>query len=284
MISHPGLWDAVPKRLRKCAVIYDCMDLAQSFTTSASEASRIIATEDELLDASQVVFASSRNIAKDLSNRASMTLRKPPVLVRNGHSIRTKFSLEHETPSNLLHGIYFGTLAEWLDVDALEALLGSNTNLSIELIGPTSIRLPEVDRLTHRPSMDHSDLLEYVKCADFFIMPFRVTPLIRGVDPVKLYEYLSFGVPVVCVWYEELEQFRGLVNFYNSADELCSQVRNIQRDYVGSRPDREAVSIFLKASLWEQRCAVMVSTLESVALIKLSTTGPQSSLARNPAR
>ena len=50
--------------------------------------------------------------------------------------------------------------------------------------------------------MNHKSLIKYAKNADFFIMPFKLNNLTIGVDPVKLYEYIAYSVPIISVYYE----------------------------------------------------------------------------------
>ena len=44
-------------------------------------------------------------------------------------------------------------------------------------------------------------------------MPFVVNDLIKSVDPVKLYEYLAFKVPVISVYYPEIKYFKNMLIF-----------------------------------------------------------------------
>ena len=55
-------------------------------------------------------------------------------------------------------------------------------------------RLPNVHRLGAVPS---DEIPEYVSTFDVGIVPFVVDELTRAVSPLKMYEYLAAGVPVV---------------------------------------------------------------------------------------
>jgi hypothetical protein len=60
------------------------------------------------------------------------------------------------------------------------------------------------------------------------------------VDPVKLYEYVALGRPVITVHYPELERFRGLVTFYDSEAEFLEAIRCLRRDPGSMMPDPRA--------------------------------------------
>ena len=57
------------------------------------------------------------------------------------------------------------------------------------------------------------------------VLPFRVDELTRGVDPVKLYEYIALGKPVVASHWPGLDRFGGFVTFYRDAEHLVDLLR-----------------------------------------------------------
>ena len=73
----------------------------------------------------------------------------------------------------------------------------------------------------------HNELQEICSGADAFIIPFKLNELIKGVDPVKLYEYLSFNANVISIYYRELEYFRPHIDFYNSTEEALNLIERL---------------------------------------------------------
>ena len=53
--------------------------------------------------------------------------------------------------------------------------------------------VPKHRRIHWKGVIEHNKLWENVKEMDALIMPFKVNDIIRDVDPVKLYEYISMG-------------------------------------------------------------------------------------------
>ena len=49
---------------------------------------------------------------------------------------------------------------------------------------------------------------QYLYHFDACLIPFKVNSITEATDPVKMYEYLSAGKPVVSVALSELEPFR----------------------------------------------------------------------------
>ncbi len=95
-------------------------------------------------------------------------------------------------------------------------------------------------------------------------MPFVVSDLIRGVDPVKLYEYVAFGQPVISVWDPGVEPFRGLVHFYSAPGEFSRLLVRLRKDAAAMAPDPAAARLFLASSTWPSRASVMAQAIDSV--------------------
>ena len=99
---------------------------------------------------------------------------------------------------------YVGAMAEWIDFELLAQVADAYRDASLVLIGPRvgmqtdpkafEDTRPNVHWLHAKP---HAQLPHYVAEMDVCLIPFRVTQLTRGVNPNKLYEYLSLGKPVV---------------------------------------------------------------------------------------
>jgi glycosyltransferase involved in cell wall biosynthesis len=56
--------------------------------------------------------------------------------------------------------------------------------------------------------------------ADVGIIPFKVTPLIESVSPLKLYEYMACGLPVVASRWRELEAINSPARLASSSEEF----------------------------------------------------------------
>jgi glycosyltransferase involved in cell wall biosynthesis len=99
-------------------------------------------------------------------------------------------------------GIYAGTVDDRLDVPALRELARSGSLQTIAVVGPVT---DEVVRrqLAEAPSirlvgrLNQRDLQGALMGADVCLLPHVVTPLTEAMSPLKLYEYLAAGCPVV---------------------------------------------------------------------------------------
>ena len=81
--------------------------------------------------------------------------------------------------------------------------------------------LPNVSLLGQQP---YATMPQYLYHFDVCLIPFKVNPTTEATDPVKLYEYLSAGKPVVSVALPELEPYRDLLYLASDADDFLGQL------------------------------------------------------------
>jgi glycosyltransferase involved in cell wall biosynthesis len=98
--------------------------------------------------------------------------------------------------------LYVGTLDSRIDVDAVQHLARAIPNGSIALVGPlldaAHLRpLQDLPNVHFRGDVGRDDVVALVWAADVGLLPHRQTPLTEAMSPLKLYEYLAGGLPVV---------------------------------------------------------------------------------------
>jgi len=107
--------------------------------------------------------------------------------------------------------VYVGALRQWFDYDLVNRLAAAMPNLSFVIIGADHsggrfTTAPNLHLLGQRP---YSDLPAYLQAADVGIIPFdrdNHAALVDQVNPLKLYEYVACGLPVVSTAWHTLRQ------------------------------------------------------------------------------
>lgn len=122
---------------------------------------------------------------------------------------------------------FIGGIAPWTDLDMAVEVALRKPNWSIVLIGPVASDLDlkrfdgvkNVHFLGRRPA----ELLpSYLKGIDVCLNLFKRTPLTRAVNPLKVYEYLAAGKPVVSTPMPEVDKFGDLVWIGKDAESFVS--------------------------------------------------------------
>jgi glycosyltransferase involved in cell wall biosynthesis len=144
-----------------------------------------------------------------------------------------------------------------LDIDALEALAQADPSWQIVLVGPVKSgqvdearlrRLPTVHLLGPKP---RSDLPMYLKGLDVALVPYRASELTRNIFPLKLFEYLAAGLPVVAGGLPELDRFSGIIEVAEKIQDYPGLVRAAIAE---DGPEKRAARVALAAeNTWDRR-------------------------------
>jgi glycosyltransferase involved in cell wall biosynthesis len=107
-----------------------------------------------------------------------------------------------EEVSRLPHPVvgYIGSVREWINVDLVCKLARSHPEYSILLVGPVAYGLEELERCPNIVMLGarrYDSLPGYLSCMDVCLIPFKMNRLTSASNPIKLYEYLAAGKPVV---------------------------------------------------------------------------------------
>ncbi len=172
---------------------------------------------------------------------------------------------------------YVGALGPWFDVEAVEAAARALPGWSFRLAG--QVEDPEVAALAGLPNLEtvgeipFGDVPGFLAGLDVALVPFRDLPLTRAVDPVKLYEALAMGLPVVARRLPETERWaEPLVYLYDDPEGFVRQVRRaVAEQSPEIARERRRVA---EGESWDRRAATL---LESVRALTLR---PQGSAAR----
>ena len=135
--------------------------------------------------------------------------------------------------------------------------------MRIRVIGPNEIGYASDNpRIRIESPLPHGALAAAVADCDAMLLPFRVDDLTRGVDPVKLYEYIALGRPIACIDYPELTRFAPFVTLCRDGDELTAKIA--ARD-LAPAADIEARTRFLADNTWEARVRAFRGALAASA-------------------
>ena len=262
IITHPLLYRYTTKM--KSKIIFDCCDDNELFYKRGKLKNLIKNENNILLSASDLNIFSSQNLLDIYKKKGNNSL-----LVRNAHSINFLKRKYHtkttkEKKSEIFNIFYFGTVSNWFDINIVKAIINRFKNLKFTIIGPLDTKKIKDKRISYLGPMEHNELVNFSKKADAFIMPFIVNDLIKSVDPVKLYEYLSFKVPVISVYYPEIEHFRGLVNFYSNKKEATDIIKKIISKKKIDHNNFKKRQRFLIKNSWKYRSKQIVNALHKL--------------------
>lgn len=236
---------------------YDIIDLWSEFHHAAWYDS---AAEKALLEGCDKIFYTSRALAvprgKHLPNAGDFELFS---------SARSQ--ADGPPPGDVIRGRaalgYWGSLepdyAPWFDWELLDYVASQRPDWEINLIGPAreQFHAPrERQNIHYLGPRKLQELPAYLAAFDVCLVPFRRGALSAAVDPIKIYEYLAGGKPVVAA---NLPEVRGRPGVWCTEGE--QQFVEAIEEALDSPPDGEALRAFARENSWEQRARQLLQGL-----------------------
>jgi glycosyltransferase involved in cell wall biosynthesis len=201
------LWSFIPTAVRyvgklgESLVVYYCTDEWSHFSYVDGE--KIVAMEKELCSKADIVFTT----AKTLLERKKAYNPETHLASHGVDYAHFAKALDPKTPlAPELAGIkrpvlgFVGLIQDWVDTDAVAFLAERRPDWTFVVIGKA---LVDVKNLESKPNVRllgrkaYGELPQYMRAFDLGLIPFRLNELTRNVNPIKLREYFSAGLPVV---------------------------------------------------------------------------------------
>jgi glycosyltransferase involved in cell wall biosynthesis len=151
--------------------------------------------------------------------------------------------------------VYAGHLDSWFDYELLNAVAEALPQVSFVIIGGTRGAYPDLRPLANIHLLGTRPFLElprFLRHADVGIIPFDVVghpQLVHNIHPLKLYEYMASGLPVVASRWKELEHIENPAILCDTAEEFTRAISDATRQ----PPDRDAFVRFASQHDWSQR-------------------------------
>jgi glycosyltransferase involved in cell wall biosynthesis len=159
--------------------------------------------------------------------------------------------------------VYVGAIDAWFDYELVRHAAGRLSDVSFVLIGPARrarARLSGVANVHLLGPRPYAVLPPYLHNADAGIIPFDTAAhpeLVNAVHPLKLYEYMACGLPVVATEWEELRRLNSPARLATSHADF---VRHLA-DVLASPPDRSGLAAYASQNDWSQRVRALLAAL-----------------------
>ncbi|HOA24595.1 MAG: glycosyltransferase [Aggregatilineales bacterium] len=124
---------------------------------------------------------------------------------------------------------YLGGINYWIDTALLARIAREHPDWTVALVGPQDL-LADMEPLKGLPNVvltgrvPYEDVPRYLKAFDVCVNPYVLDEVAEHCSPLKLYEYIASGKPVVSVDMPEAHKFKGLIHIAADADEFVRMV------------------------------------------------------------
>ncbi|MCG3191860.1 MAG: hypothetical protein DIJKHBIC_01089 [Thermoanaerobaculia bacterium] len=263
------------KRLTGATAVYDFIDELMVYEDFGPGMER---EHLRLLSESDVVLTTATRLQEK-----ALALRPDAVLCPNG--VDYEFFRAAASPGRIPADMepiprprigYYGALARWVDYELIRRVARQRPDWNWVLIGPQyDASLTEsgllnsehnVHWLGHRP---YETLPDYLRGFDVATIPFLLNDVTKATSPVKLFEYLAGGKPVVTTAMDECLLFPGVVSAVHDSAEFVETVEQELRrgptEHILRQRQQTA-----RANGWETRARHLLTALESIGAARRS--------------
>lgn len=272
LYTHFAPTQTLIERFADRVVVYDVLDDLTIYEPNEEgmPVERTVRHHHEpLMETADVVIVSNPVLAdRHRSERADL------LVVENGVDLG-RFTAEGPVATGLPEGPvvgYHGALAPWLDYGLIESVARLRPGLSFVFVGPVdpevtdqAARLGDIPNVTLLPAQPSPSIASFVRGFDVGILPFVIDEMTEAVTPLKMYEYLASGVPMVatplpaCVAEPAVSTASDAAGFAGAIDAALTLDREQRREL---RRRAEGAS-------WDRRIEPLLARLEGLGLRSL---------------
>jgi O-antigen biosynthesis protein len=127
--------------------------------------------------------------------------------------------------------VYIGSVFEWFDARLVAEVAARRPDLRFRIVGPIRRRLSELRAM---PNVDvvgpvaADDVPRELGNSDLMMIPFRSGPLATATDPLKVYEALAAGRPVLATDLPQVRRFSPAVRVAKTAAEWTRAICDLE--------------------------------------------------------
>ena len=251
-------------------VIYDCIDDVSVHVPRSDLAALYEQWEDELVQRITGVAVTAEPLIESLRARRADV---PIATIRNGVDVDRFETLARELPrpADVPAGQrpmigFVGALYEWIDWKLIAGVARGLPEYDFVFVGPHDGRsstelLAGAANVAFLGSRPYDRVPAYMKAFDVCWVPFDQSRVSKAANPVKIYEYLALGKPVVSTPVADTDSFAGLIRVGSTVDEIVAHLRTVLAQKDQATDDRIR---FAKASSWDSRAREYVAFIDAL--------------------
>lgn len=256
----------------ECSVVYDVTDDWTALTQSQRHADLVRAQDDALCRRADATIVCSTRLYE---------MKRP--IARRLHLVQNGVDAAHYRQVSAGEGPVPARAAAWqkpvwgytgtvhpdrVDVDLIEGVAKRMTSGTIALVGPDMLRDDERDRLVRTGRVvfagpvPYLELPQWMRVFDVCITPHRVSPFTESLNPIKLWEYLAVGKPIVSTDVAGFRDHPEFVTIATGPDPFLAALAEALSEPLGlSRRRRELA----RQHSWASRVDAIEQILEDLA-------------------
>ncbi|MEG1016076.1 MAG: glycosyltransferase [Bacilli bacterium] len=160
---------------------------------------------------------------------------------------------------------YYGALAKWYDYELIKKLASERKDCNIVLIGAkydTSFDASKIEKINNIHfigSKSFDELPYYAKHFNVSILPFLINDITKATSPIKLFEYMALGKPIVTTDLNECRKYKSVQigKTHEEFIKLIDKSLNLKDNKYNELLKTEALE-----NTWESKSKIIVTDLK----------------------
>lgn len=164
---------------------------------------------------------------------------------------------------------YYGALASWFDYEMVKFLAKERPDYNIVLIGIKyddtfdKANLNEYSNIYFLGPKNYDVLANYASHFDVCTIPFLINDITQATSPLKLFEYMALGKPIVTTAMKECKKYSSVM-IANNKEEFAKlidkalEINNVHDENYFSMLNKEALE-----NTWEQKALLIINLLKN---------------------
>lgn len=153
---------------------------------------------------------------------------------------------------------FVGTIQYWLDYDLLRNIGKKNPHCFFVFMGPIlyNRELEKIQGLKNfffLGKKDYKNLPSYLKYLDVLILPFKQSGIAKSASPLKLYEYLATGKPIVSTHIIEVENLKDIVYVAQDEFQFSDFIQIALKEYLNQAETQNRRINYAQQADWQNR-------------------------------
>jgi hypothetical protein len=160
---------------------------------------------------------------------------------------------------------YYGAIARWFDHGLLRNVAKRRRDLRFLLIGVewdgtlSNSKLLREPNVTYLGPVAYGELPNYLSLFDVAVIPFVLNDLTHATSPLKLFEYMAGGKPVVVTPMRECVQYPGVL--VGKTEEDFATKLDIALELAADRQYLALIDGVARQNTWETRAKLILDSL-----------------------
>lgn len=193
--------------------------------------------------------------------------------VHSDFKFNEKFSKVLERKKKIVG--YYGAIAKWFDYDLMEYAAKQLPDVDFVLIGKiydesySTSSIQNISNIHFIGPVPYQDLPQYANKFDLCTIPFVVNSITNATSPLKLFEYMAMGKPILTTAMLESSKYQS-VNISHDYAEYVSKVKELLEFTPESNPEYYAVLAQDAAdNTWQAKAEAILEMLRNYELKNL---------------